>query len=422
MTNPSPQTPPLDTIATPAAWSTLGRFTFRCGAALFGAQMLACGLDAAMAKRAWAADAIDAVHRVATAIAPTLVEAWQELAGRSDTHAVLLDLFAMACLAVGIACLWSLIDRRQVDHTQLAGALRTTLRYLVGVVMSVYGGMKVVNVQFPPPTVAELLQPLGARTSMGLLWTFMGISPAYTTFAGLGEVVGAVLLFWRRTTSLGALVLCGVLANVVMLNFAYDVPVKRGSTMLLVAVVALASRDAMGLFRLLVLGRPTAPRCEPPFQAAPWVLRTRTVLKPAVVLLAIAAPPTAACFVRTAIDTPARLQGLYEVQHFVRDGAAVPPLTTESTRWRRLVIGERGGAVLQRMDDRFVSLQMSIDQTLHTLTMTGGDISPQTFAYKEHADGVLHLQAPAADGIQAVDLVRQSTATWFRLRRGDRQQ
>lgn len=61
----------------------------------------------------------------------------------------------------------------------------------------------------------------------------MGYSRTYTIFAGAGEVIGGVLLFFRRTTTLGALILCGVLANVVALNFSYGIPVKIFSSLLL---------------------------------------------------------------------------------------------------------------------------------------------------------------------------------------------
>lgn len=414
MTDPLPPSLPV-TPAAAATWSTRRRFVFRCGAALFAVQMAMSLLDVSDATRAWTAAASAAVHHLAAGVAPTMANAWRELASRSDGHATLLNLLGMAGLAIGIAGLWSLVDRRRVDHTRLAGALRITLRYLVGVVMSVYGGIKVVNMQFPPPTVAELLQPLGSRTAMGLLWNFMGISPAYTAFAGISEVVGAALLFWRRTTTLGSLVLCGVLANVVAMNFAYDVPVKQGSAMLLVAVIALASRDAQRVFSLLVLGRPTTPAMEPAFQAGPWLSRARGVMKPLVVLLAIAAPPIAAHFVREAMHAPAPLHGLYEVQRFLRDSAEVPPLTTEVMRWRRLVIGERGGALLQYMDDRFVSLRLSVDQAQHTLTLTGVGANSWTFAYEARPGGVLRLQGQEANSIQEVLLQRQATSPQFRL-------
>ena len=68
---------------------------------------------------------------------------------------------------------------------------------------------------------------------MGLLWTFMGASAPYQMLAGLAEVTCGMLLFWRRSRLLGALLAIGVMGNVVALNYCYDVPVKLFSTELL---------------------------------------------------------------------------------------------------------------------------------------------------------------------------------------------
>ena len=54
----------------------------------------------------------------------------------------------------------------------------------------------------------------------------MGYSRPYAIFCGLVETVGGLLLFWQRTTTLGALIVAASMANVAMLNFSYDVPVK----------------------------------------------------------------------------------------------------------------------------------------------------------------------------------------------------
>jgi hypothetical protein len=40
---------------------------------------------------------------------------------------------------------------------------------------------------------------------MGILWTFMAASTGYTIFAGLAEAVAGLLLLFRRTSTLGAL-------------------------------------------------------------------------------------------------------------------------------------------------------------------------------------------------------------------------
>src|SRR5947199_1204250 len=103
-----------------------------------------------------------------------------------------------------------------------------------------FGAYKVIKSQFPAPSLDRLLEPYGDSSPMGLLWTFMGASKAYTIFGGFAEMLGGALLTVRRTTLLGALVCIGVITNIVMLNFSYDVPVKLYSTHLLLMAIFLA--------------------------------------------------------------------------------------------------------------------------------------------------------------------------------------
>ena len=52
-----------------------------------------------------------------------------------------------------------------------------------------YGFAKLCLSQFAPPSPARLDQPIGESTPMGILWTFMGASPAYCIFTGAVEVL-----------------------------------------------------------------------------------------------------------------------------------------------------------------------------------------------------------------------------------------
>ena len=61
---------------------------------------------------------------------------------------------------------------------------------------------------------------------MGVLWSSIGSSPAYESFAGCAELLGGILLIVPRTTTLGALVCLADMTQVFMLNMTYDVPVK----------------------------------------------------------------------------------------------------------------------------------------------------------------------------------------------------
>ena len=124
--------------------------------------------------------------------------------------------------------------------------LRSYLRYVLAAAMLGYGLAKVswdFN-QFATIGDFQLEKKWGDSSPMNVVWSFMGASRAYTVFAGLGEVVGAILLLFRRTTILGAMVVVGVMTNVVMLNYCYDIPVKLYSSHLLMMAVYLLLPEA----------------------------------------------------------------------------------------------------------------------------------------------------------------------------------
>ena len=135
------------------------------------------------------------------------------------------------------------------------------------------------------PNEYQLARTYGESSPMGLLWTFMAASPAYTFFAGMGEVIGGVLLVFRRTMTLGAIVTFGVMTNVMMLNFCYDVPVKQYSFHLMIMALIIAMPDLSRLMNVLLFNRATEPTnlLEPPYVGprSKWVHR---ILKAVVVI------------------------------------------------------------------------------------------------------------------------------------------
>ena len=136
--------------------------------------------------------------------------------------------------------------------------LRLVLRFTLGAALLVYGFSKFFPLQFPSPSLLTLTGTFGESSPMKLLWTFMGASPAYTMFGGLAEIVPGLLLLFRQTSTLGALLGSGVMLNVVLLNFCYDVPVKLYSTHLLLASLFLLLPDAAALWHIFFAGRAAA--------------------------------------------------------------------------------------------------------------------------------------------------------------------
>lgn len=163
-----------------------------------------------------------------------------------------------AALAAVATVTWSILDRRRTRYDRLAALLRVFIRYHLAVQMLGYGFAKVIKTQFPDAGPYVVSRAYGDSSPMGLLWTFMGFSTAYTFFAGASELAGGLLVLFRRTATLGAIVILGVMTNVAMLNYCYDVPVKLFSTHLVLMALVLLAPDARRLADVLVFHRATA--------------------------------------------------------------------------------------------------------------------------------------------------------------------
>ncbi len=181
--------------------------------------------------------------------------------GSGDTTGAYLEVLLVFILGLFLAAIWSFIDRRRVSPEGSRDLLRSLLRYTLALWMISYGLAKVSleGNQFPELGAWQLEKKWGDSSPMNVLWAFMGASRPYTIFAGLGEVTAALLLVWRKTAVLGALVALGVMTNVMMMNFCYDVPVKIFSTHLVVMSLMIICVDGGRLFNLFVANRPVPP-------------------------------------------------------------------------------------------------------------------------------------------------------------------
>jgi hypothetical protein len=268
--------------------------------------------------------------------------------GPSDTVYgwVLNGLWVVAAL---VACVvWSMLDRRRLQYERLHGIARVFVRYYLAYAMLGYGLVKIVKLQFLAPGPARLMTTFGEASPMGLLWAFMGASTAYTVFAGIVETLGGTLLLFRRTTTLGALIVGAAMTNVVMLNFAYDVPIKLLASQLLLLAVWLVAPDARRLFDVLVLHRPTAGTLRvwtPATQRGRWA---RRIGKVAVAVVLVGAN-VRSFLPRFGVDNDGAPKppyyGAFEVETFLRDGAAVPQVFGDAQAWRALALDRQSGVL-----------------------------------------------------------------------------
>ena len=289
--------------------------------------------------------------------------------GSGDTTYNYVNLLCVFVIAIVITIVWSILDRRRLRYDKGWIVFRAYLRFVLATAMISYGMAKVIPSQFPAPTLDRLMQRFGDASPMGLLWTFMGASVAYNIFSGAAEMLGGLLLTTRRTALLGALVSAGAMANIVMLNFAYDVPVKIYSTQLLIEAIVIALPDVPRLLDFFIRHRAVTPAPLPRLtqnrglEIAGIVLRTLAVVA-FLVMSVVVVRDNLRLYGGQGNRSP--LYGIWRVDDYQIDGRAVADLT----RWRRVIFELRPMMSVQLMDDVRVRLSAKMDEKNRSLAVS----------------------------------------------------
>nr|WP_294860414.1 hypothetical protein [uncultured Fluviicola sp.] len=111
--------------------------------------------------------------------------------------------------------------------------LKTVLAAILFFFLFKYGWDKITKSQFYQPEPNTLFTPFGKLSKDIAYWSLAGSSYPYTVTLGIVEVLAAVLLLFKRTQFLASLLAIGIFAQVVLVNFSFDISVKLLSGSLL---------------------------------------------------------------------------------------------------------------------------------------------------------------------------------------------
>ncbi|MEC5144447.1 hypothetical protein [Chitinophaga sp. 212800010-3] len=166
-------------------------------------------------------------------------------------------------IAVAGGLLWTAIVKvRRLPRKEYYNAwywLRVVVRYRAGIGIIGFGFTKLLPLQMPYPSFGILNTNFGDLTAQKIYWLSIGIVPWYQVFAGVVEVTAGTLLFFRKTTTLGAVLLLGALGDIVYVNFAYDGGVHVYSSYFVLLAALLLVNDVPKIYRLLVQEQFTIP-------------------------------------------------------------------------------------------------------------------------------------------------------------------
>lgn len=310
-------------------------------------------------------------------------------------------------VAIAGGLLWTFIDSRRQqpaqEYSNLYYWLRVIVRYRAGIGIIGFGFTKLLPVQMPFPSLGLLDTNFGDFSAQKIYWLIIGIVPWYQVFAGIVEVAAGTLLFFRKTTTLGAALLVGALGDIVYVNFAYDGGVHVYSSYFVLLGAFLLVQDIPKLYSLLIQERLTVPVYY--FPVFKKLLQyTRIGLKAGVIILFLGVlyylqlvnywydpykqPSTAG--VRT-------LRGNYRVTEFRINNQVLPYNPLDSVRWQQVTF-ERWTSLTYRVNRAtFIDLSngggdpmRDINRTFE-LTGTGG--GQRVFHYyADTIDHVLYLQ------------------------------
>jgi len=272
-------------------------------------------------------------------------------------------IFCLLMISVAGTAVWSAMDRKRPHYISLHKWFQLGLRFAVGSEFLLYGVIKLAKLQMPFPPLAKLVEPFGDFSPFSVLWFSIGSAPAYEMFVGCAEIFGAILLFFPRTATFGALVCLADAIEVFVLNMTYDVPVKLTSFHLVMMSAVLLAPELRRMASFFFTDRVTAP------STLPQLFRTTRANR-----IALVTQVTFAVFLTVMNGIEVRLRWyqygggapkspLYGIWN-------VDPGTPESHTWRRVIFDNPRFVQFQRPDDSFATFAVTVNIDAGTVTLT----------------------------------------------------
>jgi len=294
-------------------------------------------------------------------------------------------LFMNIVLSVAGCILWTIIDRNRKSYNQAYYWLHIFVRYFLAATMLVYGLIKVFCFQMAFPTPSNLVTMMGDYWPQKLAWNYMGYSKPFQIFCGLGEVIGGLLLFWRRTTLLGSLILISMLSVVFMMNLCFDISVKTESFVYLLQSFFLLLPYRKQMFSLLVKNNYSNPVSYPAIIEKPILKKALIIFKYCFIIFIILSniqKNVGNIKKYTFPYVKPIFYGIYNTEHFIRNHDTIPLLITDTSIWKQMVF-DGYGVTIKKMNDTCRVYTKKVDTITHTIK-----IQPYSWTY--HDRDTLH--------------------------------
>jgi hypothetical protein len=328
-------------------------------------------------------------------------------------------------ISAAAGLVWTAVVRirhtERQEYNSLYYWLRVIVRYRAGIGIIGFGFTKLFPVQMPYPSLGVLDTNFGDLTAQKVFWLSVGIVPWYQVFAGVVECLAGAFLFFRRTTTLGAIMLMGALGDILYVNLAYDGGVHVYASYFVLLAAFLLVKDIPVLYRLLIGERTAAPLDLYPALRAPWQRYGRLLLKGTAIFLFVFVlfylqyinfryDP----YKQPAVAGVPVLRGHYIVSEFRINNQLIPYNPLDSLRWQDATF------------EKWSSLTFSVNRPLPLELGNGGGAPQRDIERNFEISGVaggrraFHYYADTVDHVLYLENKFLVPEGGFRGRRGKR--
>lgn len=265
-------------------------------------------------------------------------------------------------VALAGAAIWTFFARnsKRTGYPDLYYWLRVIVRYRIAIGIIAFGLLKLYPMQMPDPSISNLDTNFGDYNTYKIYWQIVGVSIWYEIVLGLVEIIGGILMLFRGTAAIGAVLVAGVLYNIAHANIAYDGGVHVYSAYFVLLSLFLLVQYIPNLWKLLIKQEDVVANYYYPTFKAKWERTTFYSLKYGVIFVFTILFAVLRYDVHYHVGqlkepiTPGlkNAAGYYNVTEFKLNNKVIPYSPLDAVRWQNVVL-EKWSTLIYKVNKPF---------------------------------------------------------------------
>jgi hypothetical protein len=318
----------------------------------------------------------------------------------TQTPKLLMTIGAMLFISFIIAWLSQRSGKGEGAHRWLIGIITFYVAYEI----SVYGFSKILQTQFQPPNYV-LEQPIGELSGFWLTWTYFGHSQTMAFILGATQILGSILLLFRKTRLIGVFILLPVMVNINLVNHFYDIsPLAYYNAIHYTFILVFLMMLDYDLLKAAFLSYKEKVSFS-------WKVVLLNIVRVAVV--------AGAFFyivqLKKGIEPKTKINGEWKVQSIARNNQTIEPTQWQDSVWTKLYFEWRYGCIFKYHPDKFqdkdLGGQYKVDEKKQTIAINfypQGNVPADSalLHYQFTSDSTMHLYGNCIKDSVAMNLKR----------------